>query len=60
MLISLTNRPLGYERVYLPLHKVADTPFDIQWDEMFFFEGQTEKLKTGIDAISTLTLTPLK
>ena len=23
-------RPLGYERVYLPLYKVADTPFNIQ------------------------------
>ena len=23
-------RPLGFERVYLPLHKVADTPFHIQ------------------------------
>ena len=23
-------RPLGYERVYLPLYKVADTPFHIQ------------------------------
>ena len=23
-------RPLGYERVYLPLHKVTDTPFHIQ------------------------------
>ena len=23
-------RPLGYERVYLPLCKVADTPFNIQ------------------------------
>ena len=23
-------RPLGYERVYLPLKKVADTPFHIQ------------------------------
>ena len=29
-----TNRPLGYERVYLPLHEVADTPFHIQEDEM--------------------------
>ena len=28
------NRPLGYERVYLPLCKVADTPFHIQGDEM--------------------------
>ena len=25
-----TLRPLGYERVYLPLYKVADTPFHIQ------------------------------
>ena len=24
-----TIRPLGYERVYLPLYKVADTPFHI-------------------------------
>ena len=27
-------RPLGYERVYLPLCKVADAPFHIQGDEM--------------------------
>ena len=27
-------RPLGYERVYLPLAKVADTPFHIQRDDM--------------------------
>ena len=26
-------RPLGYERVYLPLRKVADTPFHIQGDD---------------------------
>ena len=26
-------RTLGYERVYLPLGKVADTPFHIQGDE---------------------------
>ena len=25
---------LAYERVYLPLHKVADTPFHIQGDEL--------------------------
>ena len=31
---SVINRPLGYERVYLPLCKVADTPFHIQEDEM--------------------------
>ena len=27
-----TIRRLGYERVYLPLYKVADTPFHIQGD----------------------------
>ena len=26
--------PFGYERVYLPLCKVADTPFNIQRDEL--------------------------
>ena len=26
--------PIGYERVYLPLYKVADTPFHIQGDRM--------------------------
>ena len=31
--ILLTIRPLGYERVHLPLGKVADTPFHIQGDE---------------------------
>ena len=29
------DRPLAYERVHLPLCKVADTPFHIQEDEMF-------------------------
>ena len=28
------RRPLGYERVYLPLSKVADTPFHIQGDDV--------------------------
>ena len=28
------TRPLGYERVYLPLYKGADTPFHIQGDEL--------------------------
>ena len=27
-------RPLGYERVYLPLDEVAGTPFHIQGDEL--------------------------
>ena len=30
----LTYRPFGYERVYLPLYKVADTPFHIQGDDI--------------------------
>ena len=28
------DRPFGYETVYLPLGKVADTPFHIQVDEL--------------------------
>ena len=32
---SYSNRPLGYERVYLPLCKVTDTPFHMQGDEMY-------------------------
>ena len=32
------NRPLGYGRVYLPLHKVTDTPFHIQGEMLFFQE----------------------
>ena len=26
--------PVGYERVYLPLYKVADTPFRIRGDDI--------------------------
>ena len=32
----LHNRPLGYERVHLPLCKVADAPFYLQGDELLF------------------------
>ena len=28
---------LGYERVYLPLYKVADTPFHIQDDDNILY-----------------------
>ena len=31
----LSARPLGYERVYLPLRKVADTHFHIEGDKLF-------------------------
>ena len=34
-IIRSTIRPLGYERVYLPLYKVADTPFHIQRDVLY-------------------------
>ena len=30
------NRPLGYEKVYLPLYKVADTPFHIQGEDIYY------------------------
>ena len=30
------NRHLGYERVYLPLREVADTPFHIQGDDILY------------------------
>ena len=29
------HRPFEYERVYLPLCEVADTPFHIQLDDMY-------------------------
>ena len=42
--------PLGYERVYLPLHKVADTPLHIQRDDTSSFLYTTEQ--SGIYQIS--------
>ena len=43
--LQLLWRPFGYERVYLPLYKVANTPFHTQEDDnmaadclaLFFF-----------------------
>ena len=32
---SAINRHPGYERVYLTLYKVADTPFHIQGDDIY-------------------------
>ena len=29
-------RPLGYEKVYLPPYKVADTPFHIQGEDIYY------------------------
>ena len=34
-LLTTLLRHLGYERVHLPLYKVADTPFHIQGDYLF-------------------------
>ena len=34
---QIIYRPLGYERVYLPLCEVADTPFYIQGDDMLLY-----------------------
>ena len=31
--LSSISRPLGNERVHLPLYEVADTPFDFQRDD---------------------------
>ena len=40
----ITYRPLGYERVHLPLCKVADTPFHIQGDDMYSNEVEITNL----------------
>ena len=34
-MLRMTYRPLGYKKVYLSLHKVADTPFYIQKNDIF-------------------------
>ena len=33
-LFAIITRPLGYQRVYMPLCKVADTPFHNQMDKL--------------------------
>ena len=33
-MLRKSNRALGYERVYLPLSKVTDKPFQIHGDEI--------------------------
>ena len=32
---TMLYRPFGYKKVYLPLCRVADTPFKIQGDELW-------------------------
>ena len=46
-------RPLGYERVYLLLHKVADTPFHIQWSIMYIvYVSETNDCQTTTIAVN--------
>ena len=42
--VSYVYRPLGYERVNLPLCKVTDIPFDIQEDELLGRDAWTPDL----------------
>ena len=43
---ELIIRPLGYERVHLPLCEVADAPFHIQDDELQFAVELKELIRT--------------
>ena len=51
-------RPLGYERVDLPLCRVADTPFHIQGDDMLkntkYTEGALTHSRVGSRARPSL------
>ena len=56
------NRPLGYERVYLPLFNVAETPFHIQGDHIIYilkktFNRWSQLFHFSIYIISTLSTT---
>ena len=53
---------LGYERVYLPLYKMADTPFHIQGDEYVredtcFFRNESNPMTLFSDFSSLLYTT---
>ena len=48
----LTYRPLGYERVCLPLGKVANTPFHIQGDVI------TRRCERGISTVNVEIIDP--
>ena len=44
-------RPFRYERVYLPLCKVADTPFHIQGDDLLsLFAPRLCQTSRGVDS----------
>ena len=52
-------RPIGYERVYLTLSQVADTPFHIEWDELLIIMSVISgrcRLPIKRDYLTALTL----
>ena len=54
---NVINRPLGYDKVYLPLYKGADTAFHIQGDGIsFLVYGHCEDrhLMSNYELISAL------
>ena len=56
VIIINTIRPLGYERVYLPLYKVADTPFHIQGDDIYVQSRESSRRKINFPGIDQLVL----
>ena len=55
----MTNRPLGYERVYLPLYEVADTPIHIQGDEICTVGLQKQMWVSRFIRINVINVNPL-
>ena len=51
---STQIRPLGYERVFLPLCKVADTPFHIQEHDILCY-GKHQQLLLFASALQYYT-----
>ena len=54
--LMTTYCPLGYQRVYLPLYKVADTPFHIQGDDIYVQSRESSKRKINFPGIDQLFL----
>ena len=57
--VSLLFRSLRYEKVCLPLHKVADTPFHIHGDDLLV-QSQYEKTKHKLFFFNLSTICLLK
>ena len=50
-IVHTPSPSLGYKRVFLPLHKVADTPFHIQGDDIhalhfYYFKARPTKFSS--------------